>query len=58
MMQQLSDRLRMLAEHLNEEDAHLIMLASNHMEAMRVWKIRWAQRKKSYITYVKCMRNY
>ena len=43
MMQQLSDRLRMLAEHLNEEDAHLLMLASNHMEAMRVWKIRWAE---------------
>lgn len=61
-MQHLSDRLRMLAEHLNEEDAHLLMLASNHIEVMRVWKLRWAEadEKLQYLQQIheKLLREY
>ena len=42
-MQHLTDSLRVLAEHLSEEDAHLVMYAVNHIEASRVWKLRWAE---------------
>lgn len=43
-MQHLTDSLRLIAEQMtNMEDAHVLMYAVNHIEAMRVWKLRWAE---------------
>ena len=43
-MQHLTDRLRLMAEQMTDmEDARTIMYAVNHIEAARVWKLRWAE---------------
>ena len=43
-MQHLTDQLRLMAEQMiDREDARTIMYAVNHIEAARIWKLRWAE---------------
>jgi hypothetical protein len=43
-MQHLTDRLRLIAEQMTDmEDARVLMYAVNHIEAAKIWKLRWAE---------------
>ena len=43
-MQHLTNQLRLMAEQMTDmEDARIIMYAVNHIEAARIWKLRWAE---------------